>query len=385
MFEKSFRLVRKSSVFRDSCGRKTWLRLSILVQYRSVQNVQNVRFVGVRQLDHYSPKQVAQRLGVSESSVKRWLDQGVVPVLRTAGGHRRISEESLEDLLTRLKTTAGFTRLSPLDDETPRVGSLVDDTISVAAVEVSPRGLRPDVSPAAAGLSGLEPLGVAVASRFAEQPPVATNLKEISEAFSTALLGGDSETCERLADQVIAMGYPASAAADLLLTPAMHRVGACWEEGDAAVYQERRACGIGVDLVRRLRRRLPQRANGPVAIGGAPAGDHYQLPTLLVELALCEKGWQATSLGSNLPVSEFLGAVKEYRPRLLWISLSYVADEEAFVSEFNRLVGALPRQVAVLIGGRAATDSLRPRLRYTGHCDNLRNLTDLADSLVSGG
>ena len=57
---------------------------------------------GAINVDHYSPKQVAERLGVSESSVKRWLDQGVVPVLRTAGGHRRISEESVEELLRQL-------------------------------------------------------------------------------------------------------------------------------------------------------------------------------------------------------------------------------------------------------------------------------------------
>jgi len=336
-------------------------------------------------LDHYSPKQVAKRLGVSESSVKRWLDQGVVPVLRTAGGHRRISEESLEELLSRLKATAGFPRLSSPEDESPRSATVFDDANDDAATGASRPALRSETPLGATGLIDPgPPPGASFGARSAGAPPSAADIQRLCEAFSTALFAGDSETCERIADQLIALGYSASAAADLLLTPAMHRMGACWEEGEAAVYQERRACGIGVDLVRRLCRRLPLRTNGPVAIGGSPARDHYQLPTLLVELALREQGWQATSLGCNLPVSEFLGAVKEYQPRLLWISLSYVADEEELVSEFNRLVGALPRQVAVLIGGRAATDKLRPRLRYTGHCDNLRNLTDLADSLVSG-
>ena len=38
-----------------------------------------------------SPKQVAQALGVSESSLKRWCDQGRIATVRTGGGHRRLS------------------------------------------------------------------------------------------------------------------------------------------------------------------------------------------------------------------------------------------------------------------------------------------------------
>ena len=43
----------------------------------------------------FSPKQVAQALGVSESSLKRWCDQGRIAVQHTPGGHRRISLESI--------------------------------------------------------------------------------------------------------------------------------------------------------------------------------------------------------------------------------------------------------------------------------------------------
>ena len=37
-----------------------------------------------------SPKQLARAIQVSESSIKRWCDQGVISTVRTAGGHRRI-------------------------------------------------------------------------------------------------------------------------------------------------------------------------------------------------------------------------------------------------------------------------------------------------------
>jgi len=330
--------------------------------------------MGFGQLNHFSPKEVAQRLGVSESSVKRWLDQGVVPVLRTAGGHRRVSEGSLEELLQRLRTTAGYPRLSSqMGEVEPSGGRRMTD--------------RPNGGSAARGVPDLQSQRSPVDSpRSCDLtapsvgPPA---LQDLQEAFAEALMQGQSQDCLRMVDRLIDTGFPMASAVDLLVTPAMHSLGRRWESGDLAIYQERRACGIVKDLIRRLKERLSVVPNGPVAIGGTPAGDLYELPTALVELAFCERGWQALSLGCNLPVNEFLAAVAEYRPRVLWFSLSYVRDEESLVADFNQLAAAIPKQTAILIGGRAATDLLRPRLRYTSHCDSLRNLAGLADTLMA--
>lgn len=291
-------------------------------------------------MTHYSPKQVAERLGVSESSVKRWLDQGTVPILRTAGGHRRVSQESVEQLLEQLKATSGFPRLSEIEDDAP----------------ANSGGATKDLANDWRGKA----------------------IGELADAFRDSLLDGDEPQCRRLLDSVIDRGHSPSTAADLLITPAMHGFGHQWERGELAIYQERRACGISIELLAALKRQLPANAKGPVAIGGSPEGDQYQLPTAMVELALSECGWNAKSLGCNLPMSEFASAVREYRPRVLWISLSWLADEHKFVRDFNAMVDELPKETAVLIGGRAATDSLRPRLRYTGHCDSIRHLIDLA-------
>ncbi|HBJ35488.1 MAG TPA: MerR family transcriptional regulator [Planctomycetaceae bacterium] len=291
-------------------------------------------------LAHYSPKQVADRLGVSESSVKRWLDQGAVPILRTAGGHRRVSQESVEQLLEQLKATSGFPRLSEMAEETGP--ELSGSTVDIAADWRS------------------------------------NAVEEIAEFFRISLLDGDERKCRHLVDALIDRGHSPSTAADLLITPAMHGFGHMWERGELSIYQERRACGIAVELLASLKQQLPVHSGGGVAIGGAPEGDQYQLPTAMVELALSEVGWNAKSLGCNLPMPEFAAAVQEYRPRLLWISISWLVDEHKFVRDFNAMVDLLPKQTAVLIGGRAATDSLRPRLRYTGHCDSIRHLVDLA-------
>ncbi len=40
--------------------------------------------------DQLSPRQFAEAIGVSESSVRRWADGGQIRMTRTAGGHRKI-------------------------------------------------------------------------------------------------------------------------------------------------------------------------------------------------------------------------------------------------------------------------------------------------------
>ena len=52
-----------------------------------------------------SPKQVARAIQVSESSIKRWCDKGVIPTKYTAGGHRRIPLGGLMDFLRSTKHT----------------------------------------------------------------------------------------------------------------------------------------------------------------------------------------------------------------------------------------------------------------------------------------
>ena len=43
----------------------------------------------------FSPKEVAIAIGVSESSLKRWVDKGIIPAEKTGGGHRRLQLDAV--------------------------------------------------------------------------------------------------------------------------------------------------------------------------------------------------------------------------------------------------------------------------------------------------
>lgn len=294
-------------------------------------------------LTQYSPKQIASSLQVSESSVKRWCDQGVIPTIRTVGGHRRITLSGLRQFL----------------EETDR--TLVD-----------PR------------LLGIDESDLAIASKPAVRRPAirGEGREPTQHEFRSALAAGDEQRCLELLKGRIALGWTRAEAAEDLITDAMRGLGDAWDCGELEVYQERRSCNICTRLIYSLREdleTLPETA--PVAIGAAPESDPYQLPSALVELALRESGWNAVNLGNDLPLVSLIQAVQDYQPRMVWLSVTSIDDADRFVREQNMLADSLGENVSMIVGGRALDDGLRPKLRYTAHCDSLRHLIELAEIL----
>jgi excisionase family DNA binding protein len=51
----------------------------------------------------YNVSEAAEFLGVSAASLRKWSDQGLVPVYRTPGGQRRYSPEDLEQFLASMR------------------------------------------------------------------------------------------------------------------------------------------------------------------------------------------------------------------------------------------------------------------------------------------
>ncbi|MEL6105759.1 MAG: B12-binding domain-containing protein [Planctomycetota bacterium] len=290
---------------------------------------------------HFSPRQVAGSLQVSESSVKRWCDQGIIPTIRTVGGHRRITVDGLREFL-----------------------AATDRTLDAASL-------------------GLEAADLETAVAKHRNPAIPGEGNEpVQQEFRSALAAGDEQRCRALIDDRLSVGWTRAEAAEDLIADAMRGLGDAWNCGDLEVYQERRSCNICTRLIYSLRDSMPKLPdNAPIAIGGAPETDPYQLPTALVELALREGGWRAIDLGNDLPLESMIQAVKDYRPRLVWLSVTSVADRSRFVREQNKLADSLEPDVAFLVGGRGLDDGLRPKLRYTAHCDSLRHLIEFASVL----
>lgn len=280
--------------------------------------------------DLLSPKQVASSIGVSESSLKRWCDQGVITTERTPGGHRRI----------RIREVIRFLR------------------------EQS----RPLVRPEMLGL----PIGGGHRSGSLEgsQGPLLASLE-----------AGDYATTRLMVLDHYLSGVSLIDLCERLLTPTLYAMGERWICGHTEVYQERRACESISRVLFELRSFVPPADPlAPTAMGGSPPGDHYRLATMMVELVLAEEGWNATSLGSSLPFATLAAAAQRHEPQLFWLSISYVPDAGELSRGFAEFLRATPGTMPVVVGGReslvALTDDTQRERVHTGA--NLTALREIA-------
>ncbi|WP_417382641.1 helix-turn-helix domain-containing protein [Gimesia sp.] len=280
-----------------------------------------------------TPKQVSRAIQVSESSVKRWCDKGIIPTQYTGGGHRRIALSELIEFLRSSKHQL----------------------------------IRPEVL----GLPATTGQTVWVIDRATDQ-------------FTDALLKGDEEQCRQIILDLYLAEHCISSICDLVFAKAFSIIGDRWVCGDAEVYQERYGCEVSLRVLHELRTLIPHPpAEAPVAIGGTPEGDLYSLPTTMVELVLRDTKWNALSLGTNLPFATLGAAIKQHRPRIFWLSVSYIKKEPEFIQKYTELYDEFGLDVAFVVGGRAMTESIRQQIQYSAFCDNVRHLESFAQTILN--
>lgn len=277
-------------------------------------------------------QQVADALGVSVSSIKRWVDSGALEATRTMGRHRLVS----------LASALTFAR---------RENFPVDGLMSLA--------------PAQPGEAGLDAGSV--------------------DTLLDVLKAGD----ERQAAAMIVAAYHSAGSivdlADQLVRPALERIGQGWFLGQWEIYEEHQATGILISTLAGINQGLVRSAAGPrpLALGASPDGDPFVLPRLLAEITVRESGWDVRNLGGDLPLRSLATATRRHRPRLIFLSASRIADRAQFLNDYAYFYEAANQVgAAVILGGRALDPELRSRLVYASFGDRMAHLAEFARRLL---
>jgi MerR family transcriptional regulator, light-induced transcriptional regulator len=286
----------------------------------------------MRATEYVSTALVARALGVSITTVKRWVDDGILPAQKTVGGHRKL---------------------------------LAADVLRLA---------RDSRFPGA-------DLGLLTGTPGVTAPADTTSLYL---ELVAALRQGEAARARTLLHGAYQAGLPVETLADEVIAPAMAQLGHDWEVGRIEVFHEHRGTQVCAAALFELKLELEAHAepDQPRAVGGGPEHDPYFLSSLLAQMVLLDAGWDATNLGPHTPTGSLRRAMTELRPRLVWLSVSHLADPDRFVAEFAEFFREAERAgVAVAVGGRGLTEPVRAALRYTTFGDGLSQLAAFARTL----
>jgi DNA-binding transcriptional MerR regulator/methylmalonyl-CoA mutase cobalamin-binding subunit len=277
---------------------------------------------------------VARQTGLSVQVIRVWEKRyGAVQPVRADNNRRLYTEEDVERLrLLRDATQAGHA-----------IGQIA--TASLDELQRLVRETPPLPRPGGK-------------TRGEESEEVAGDLIEHA-IVSVADL--DARSFRKLLDRAaVELGSPA--VLQRFIAPLAERVGDLWRAGDFTIAQEHFASTHITDFLATFARPYSENVTSSHLVLATPPGQLHELGAIIVAAAARSHGWRTTYLGAALPVEEMVGALRNLQPRALGLSIVYPPDDDALRRDLRKLRDLLPKECALLIGGRSSsgyTDLLR--------------------------
>lgn len=277
----------------------------------------------------------AARLGVTTSTLRSWGTRyGIVPSLRTAGGHRRYSESDLARLdQVQTKIQAGF----------------------APAAAAALTGSEPSLTRLPA--SGHSRRGAGPGGRVLGVPGADAATRGLARAAGQLDLDGAEEIMlGDLRERGVVRSW------EEMMRPVLMAVGKRWADSAEGIEVEHVLSEATLGALRRRRAELPATPGSrPVLLAAAPH-DQHSLPLHVLAVGLSERRCPARLLGAQVPLPTLATAIRRTRPSAVFVSCVVTGAGDA-----GALAEALPRMrpaTRVVVGGAGWPADLPPELHY---------------------
>lgn len=276
-----------------------------------------------------SPREVARALGVSESSLKRWVDAGKIVATRTEGGHRKIA----------LSEAVRYVREHGAPVAHPE---LLDMPEVAVATDREARG---------------------------------------NDRLLDHLEAGDAFAARGWLMARYLRGASIAELCDGPIREAMHALGELWLHSEAGIFIEHRGTDVCLQALAHLRATFEPKRGAPIALGGTPEDDPYLLPSFMAAMVTSAAGMRSVNLGPDTPVSAFEAAVARHHPRLVWVSASAPVPP-ARARALAHWIASLPSTITAIVGGRESRPIADAHPRVT-RFETMAELSVVASGLVA--
>ena len=273
--------------------------------------------------------EVARLCRVSDATVKRWEEAGLLKSERTSGGHRRFRAEEV----VRFQREQGLGLKQSHGDES-----------------------------------------VTKTTNRARDKKVYSD-----SAFLQSLVGGGEEAATNFFITAHLEGKPLTEIIDRLICPAMQEIDELWHRQEISVSQEHLATRTVISAIYKLRNALPipEMKNG-LAVCCAMEGDLHELPTLLAQIAIENEGLEVINFGAATPLYCLADEVVRHSPNFVCISAAVINDLERLSRDYKDFREKIAKlEIPILLGGRVFEDEhIRRRFKSEFYA---RSFTDVAE------
>jgi MerR family transcriptional regulator, light-induced transcriptional regulator len=261
-----------------------------------------------------STAEVARLFDVTETTVKRWADEGELKCQKTPGGHRKFE----------IRQVIEFAEEKNFEP--------------VAALEL------PDSDALA------DSIRIAIITR---------DYPKLVEAFVSKALSPDTKDLYRFLVYLYEHKIALWEIYDLILRPGMHRIGAQWERGEIEISHEHRASAETMDAIAKLQTQIYIKpSTGKSALFACLDAEMHEIGLRTAVNLFEAEGWHTYNLGARTPFRSLLATIEEIRPDVVCLSITRqenVPDLPAKIAALSALLRSCDAQLAV---GGACIDTV---------------------------
>ena len=210
--------------------------------------------------------------------------------------------------------------------------------------------------------------------------------EELLEKLAQAVIDGEPEDAEELAQQALDQGLDPLTCINEGLTKGIDRVGELFASGeyylpDVIIGGEAMKDALAI-LEPALTGGQEREVAGRVVLGTVK-GDLHEIGKTLVGTMLTANGFQVTDIGIDKPADEFITAVKETNATLIGASALLTTT----IPEQQKIVEALVEaglrdKIKVMVGGAPVTQAWADKIGADGYAEDAIGAVSVAKKLV---
>lgn len=282
----------------------------------------------------YSTIELAKMWDVSESTIKRWADNGMIKCRKTVGGHRKFDLDSVLQFENRSGLVARAVQ-------------------ATRAAEID---------------------------REIEELLAGPDFAELARRYRQVALAGKYHCVAELLIRAYLRGFSLAMICEEIIRPALNEVGDSWRAGKIKILDEHLATSTTIQALSELHGIVEKKkSQGRLALVGCPDGEIHQIASEVVRYLLEGEGWTVIYLGPLTPLFTFTDAINIIKPDLVCISATIVDDLERATRDYEQLRRAASKhQTKIIMGGQALNDEqARARFRGAYHASSVYDLLQI--------